>query len=183
MKVIAIAAVTAGGKTSTINELKKILPNAKSLHFDDYEFEGAVEDFHDWVVDGADYNVWNLEPLKQDILKILDDTECEYLLLDYPFAYCHQEISEYIDNAIFIDTPLDIAMARRELYEETGAIDYQLKPVCVYSVTDSDNFDGVVYVLRGKQIMLDSDLARMYQVETKVFNQTVKRNIKISGRV
>ena len=32
--------------------------------------------------------------------------------------------------------------AKRELYEETGAIDFELKPVCVYSVTASDNFDG-----------------------------------------
>ena len=35
-----------------------------------------------------------------------------------------------------------------------------------------------IYTLRGKQIMLDSDLAELYQVETKVFNQTVKRNSK-----
>jgi len=33
-----------------------------------------------------------------------------------------------------------------------------------------------IYTLRGKQIMLDSDLAELYQVETKVFNQAVKRN-------
>ncbi|OYY25955.1 MAG: DNA-binding protein [Sulfurovum sp. 39-42-12] len=33
-----------------------------------------------------------------------------------------------------------------------------------------------IYTLRGKQIMLDSDLAEFYQVETKVFNQAVKRN-------
>lgn len=25
--------------------------------------------------------------------------------------------------------------ARRELYEETGAVDYDIKPICVYSVT------------------------------------------------
>ncbi len=35
-----------------------------------------------------------------------------------------------------------------------------------------------IYTLRGKQIMLDSDLAELYQVETKVFNQAVKRNIE-----
>lgn len=29
--------------------------------------------------------------------------------------------------------------ARRELYEETGAIAYELKPVCVYSVLGPDN--------------------------------------------
>ena len=34
----------------------------------------------------------------------------------------------------------------------------------------------MIYVIRGKQVMLDSDLAELYQVETKVFNQAVKRN-------
>lgn len=33
--------------------------------------------------------------------------------------------------------------ARRELYEETGALTYTLKPICVYSVTAPDNFDGM----------------------------------------
>ena len=33
-----------------------------------------------------------------------------------------------------------------------------------------------IYTLRGKQIMLDEDLAELYEVETKVFNQAVKRN-------
>ena len=33
-----------------------------------------------------------------------------------------------------------------------------------------------IYTLRGKQIMLDSDLAELYQVETRVLNQAVKRN-------
>ena len=32
--------------------------------------------------------------------------------------------------------------AKRELYEETGAVKYNLKPICVYSVTSPDNFDG-----------------------------------------
>lgn len=32
--------------------------------------------------------------------------------------------------------------ARRELYEETGALEFHIEPVCVYSVTAPDNFDG-----------------------------------------
>ena len=32
--------------------------------------------------------------------------------------------------------------AKRELYEETGAVKFEIKPVCVYSVTAPDNFDG-----------------------------------------
>lgn len=32
--------------------------------------------------------------------------------------------------------------AKRELYEETGALEYDIEPICVYSVTAPDNFDG-----------------------------------------
>lgn len=35
-----------------------------------------------------------------------------------------------------------------------------------------------IYEVRGQQVMLDSDLAIMYQVETKVLNLAVKRNLK-----
>ena len=35
-----------------------------------------------------------------------------------------------------------------------------------------------IYEIRGCKVMLDFDLALLYQVETKVLNQTVKRNIK-----
>jgi hypothetical protein len=33
-----------------------------------------------------------------------------------------------------------------------------------------------IYMIRGQKVMLDRDLAEMYRVETKVFNQSVKRN-------
>jgi hypothetical protein len=35
-----------------------------------------------------------------------------------------------------------------------------------------------IYTIRGTQVMLDRDLAEMYEVETKVLNQSVKRNIE-----
>ena len=35
-----------------------------------------------------------------------------------------------------------------------------------------------IYTLRGKQVMLDFDLAELYHVETRVLNQAVKRNIE-----
>ena len=38
------------------------------------------------------------------------------------------------------ETILDTA--RRELYEETGALEFDIKPVCVYSVTSPSNFGG-----------------------------------------
>lgn len=35
-----------------------------------------------------------------------------------------------------------------------------------------------IFMIRGKQVMLDHDLAELYGVETKVINQAVKRNIE-----
>ncbi len=35
-----------------------------------------------------------------------------------------------------------------------------------------------IYEIRGQKVMLDFDLAEMYQVETRVLNQAVKRNIE-----
>ena len=37
---------------------------------------------------------------------------------------------------------------------------------------------NLIHEIRGRKVMLDFDLARLYQVETKVLNQAVKRNIK-----
>ena len=113
--VIAIAAVSGGGKTTVINELKRRLPLSKAIYFDDYNFEECPEDFFQWVQSGTDYNAWNIEILTNDIEKLLAQTNINYILLDYPFAYKNNKVAPYIDYAIFIDTPLDIAMARRIL--------------------------------------------------------------------
>jgi hypothetical protein len=36
---------------------------------------------------------------------------------------------------------------------------------------------NMIYTIRGQKVMLDSDLAELYGVETKVFNQSIRRNI------
>ena len=41
---------------------------------------------------------------------------------------------------------------------------------------DTDTIKTKIYFVRGQQVMLDNDLAKIYRVETKVFNQAVKRN-------
>jgi len=37
---------------------------------------------------------------------------------------------------------------------------------------------NLIYVIRGQQVMLDKDLAFLYQIETGALNRAVKRNIK-----
>ena len=40
-----------------------------------------------------------------------------------------------------------------------------------------ENIENLIQVIRGKQVILDRDLARLYGVETRVLNQAVQRNI------
>ncbi len=54
----------------------------------------------------------------------------------------------------------------------------KLKEKRLPEIMTSDNtIRNLIFVVRGQQVMMDSDLAALYQVETKVFNQAVKRNI------
>lgn len=153
MKTIAFGAVTAGGKTTIVNELKRKLPKATSLCFDDYSFEGEVEDFYQWVLEGADYNVWDLSPLERDIIAIKESGKYDYLLLDYPFAYQHNQLKNYIDYAIFIDTPLDIAMARRILRDMDNATGEEIRNEMQHYL----KYARTAYVQMLKDILPSSD--------------------------
>lgn len=57
--------------------------------------------------------------------------------------------------------------------EPTGQKGIQLPEIIVSDKT----IRNLIFVVREQQVMMDSDLAALYQVETKVFNQAVKRNI------
>ncbi len=41
---------------------------------------------------------------------------------------------------------------------------------------ESVSIESLIHVIRGKKVILDADLARLYGVPTKVFNQAIKRN-------
>ena len=48
----------------------------------------------------------------------------------------------------------------------------------VVSVISETDIKEKIYTIRGVQVMLDSDLAKLYQVETKNLNKAMKRNIE-----
>ena len=154
MKIIAIGAVTAGGKTTVVNALKARLPRTASLHFDDYSFDGEPDDFTKWVGKGEEfYNIWDLSPLKADVEKIISSGEYDHLLLDYPFAYRNKMMKDYLDCCIFIDTPLDIAMARRVLRDMKDASADDIRN----EMSTYLNFARPCYVQMLEDILPDSD--------------------------
>lgn len=58
----------------------------------------------------------------------------------------------------------------------TEATEHKVNQLSEIVVSDK-MIRNLIYVVRGQQVMMDSDLAALYQVETKVFNQAVKRNL------
>lgn len=59
------------------------------------------------------------------------------------------------------------------------ALKYQmvLKRFLIYMTMETQIIQNRIYEIRGVKVMLDSDLADLYQVETKKLNQSVRRNI------
>lgn len=41
-------------------------------------------------------------------------------------------------------------------------------------IREKEDINSKIYEIRGVQVMLSADIAKLYQVETKVLNQTIK---------
>lgn len=67
----------------------------------------------------------------------------------------HREAGETIMDA-----------AKRELYEETGAIEFEIKPICVYSVTAPENFNG------------NESFGMLYYADVKTFENELHSEIE-----
>ena len=126
--VIGISAVSGGGKTAVTRRLAEVLGDAVALHFDDYDDTNVhPDDLQRWFADGADYEAYqtpffsrHLQALKagQSIRYPVEGKyvgPSRYVVADAPLGRTHSESGKSIDLMVFIDTPLDIAMARRIL--------------------------------------------------------------------
>ena len=54
----------------------------------------------------------------------------------------------------------------------------EIKDLTIQNTISSEEIKNLIYTIRGKQVMLDSDVAMLYHYETKNINKAVKRNIE-----
>lgn len=45
------------------------------------------------------------------------------------------------------------------------------------NIVPTEIIEQRIFLIRGEKVMVDRDLAELYQVQTKVLNQSVKRNL------
>jgi uridine kinase len=118
--VISIASISGGGKTTVVAALKERLTNSILINFDDYGDEIHLDrDINDWSEAGVDYNEFHTEPIAADIMRLIN-TPYDYIILDYPFGYLNDCVGKHIELTVYIDTPFDVALARRIIRDYTS---------------------------------------------------------------
>ena len=124
--VTGISSPSGGGKTVVSQRISELLPKSAVVCFDDYGQDIVSPDsYSSWLERGADYNEWKTPTLTRDLrkLKAGDAIACPItgvllgparsIIFDAPLGRAHAETGQLIDLMVYIDTPLDIAMARR----------------------------------------------------------------------
>lgn len=125
--IIGISGISGAGKSTLVEKLADAL-QATFLIWDDFdEISQQPEDYVKWYESSRNYDEWvyddlanTLKELKKGHKVICPATKRElfptnYILFDAPLGYCHKATGKYIDFLICLDTPLDIALARRLL--------------------------------------------------------------------
>ncbi|MGE7881544.1 hypothetical protein [Bacillus sp. NPDC094077] len=181
-KIISIAAVSGGGKTTITERLSYELKNSKALYFDNYKFDNCPADICKWIDDGANYDEWVLTPLINDIQHFIQDSNLDYIIVDYPFAYLNSEMRKFIDVTIFIDTPLDIAMARRilrDFKEDTmSEIHNDLKHYITYA--RKAYLEAIYTVKPNSDVVLDGSLP-VGEIIDYIVEELSRREVIING--
>ena len=113
--IIAISGHPGGGKTSLTKALRDRL-GVPALHYDDYETITSLSPakVRDWIKRGSNYDEIELDRLVHQ-MKLVSEHQPRpaCVLLDTLLGRAHRETGELIHTLIWIDTPPDIALARK----------------------------------------------------------------------
>jgi uridine kinase len=114
--VIAINAVAGGGKTTLATMVSQSLHASLLFCFDDFDATSVFpDDYYEWWKRGANLCEFDCPGMREAVDKARARPGVEFIVLDYPFGRDHPRFKDIINLSVFIDTPLDVAMARRIL--------------------------------------------------------------------
>lgn len=59
----------------------------------------------------------------------------------------------------------------------TSSSKNKIQTLKLHAMPNLETIDTKIFILRNQKVMLDFDLASLYEIETKVLKQAVRRNI------
>jgi uridine kinase len=152
--IIAVSAVSGGGKTTLVKSTADLLEGT-ALFFDDYASVSEYPpDIKKWVKDGADVNEWKTPAFAQDLAALrrgdsivspIDGANIlpsEFIVIEEPMGRERAEMATLIDFVAVIDTPLEIALTRR-LLRDLGPISLE----DIERATKEQLAEGVVQIV------------------------------------
>ena len=126
--VIAISGVSGSGKSTLVQKLVERLDSAAALHFDNYASVSTYPaDLNQWIAAGGDPDRWetpqfciDLQTLRQGSAVILPDEQgrvepAPFIVVEEPFGRERRSMADLVDFVVFIDVPLELALARKLL--------------------------------------------------------------------
>lgn len=114
--VIAINAVSGGGKTALATLVHESLPESALFCFDDFDATNVYpEDYYEWWMRGGNLEEFDCPGMRAAVDSEIRSGKSPYIILDYPFGRDHSRFRDAIDLSVWLETPLDVAMARRVL--------------------------------------------------------------------
>ena len=125
--VIAVAGPVGAGKSTLVHGLASRLPGAATIHFDQYEriTEQPIEKIKLWMQQGADLDEMVIPGLGEALLELKRGgsvanpltgnlmAASKYVLFETQFGRQHAATGRHIDFLVWVDTPLDVALARK----------------------------------------------------------------------
>lgn len=173
--IISISANSGGGKTTITRELCNQLSNAKALYFDNYEYNKQPDNICEWVENGSDPSEWDLSLLVNDIMTIIESENADYIILDYPFGRQNYPIKDFIDMTVFIETSLDISLARRIIrdYKE-ATVDEIMNDLSFYLTRSRRCFTEHNENMKSYDVIVDGNLA-IDEIINSIMNEIKQR--------
>ncbi len=111
--LIGVAGYPGSGKSSLVAALAEAFGEAPVVRMDDYEnmTRMPIAALERWMKEGADIDAFAFPRLEEQ-LRRLKASSGAFALFETQFGRAHRATGQLIDVLIWVDTPLDVALAR-----------------------------------------------------------------------